>query len=532
MNPNQEKSYLAIELASSGIKMVKMKQKGSRFHLVEAKPKAQSLEQRRLSGDEQWQAALREMISNENPERQSALVTINSLHASFSQFILPRIPAKELAGTLKWKMKDQLSFPLEEATLDYRFSEAVKIDKEPLVSTLVSAVPRKVVGRETQILSAVGLGNCQPTQSIFSITSLSGTFPNASDTLVAVVDLGESITDIALYASGRLSFQRKIPFGGRHLTELMTQTLVNEQGAAVSLTWEEAEKVKRNEKLLYPQGDQLIEGKIAASKLHGLIRAELEKFIKEVKRSFDYYAHEHGDLVEQIYLTGGGSKLSGLVELFQENFDVPAKTVAFHNDFSVASHLQGQDLSPFYRLIGSILDHQAGHPTWLVRATDWGEKRARQLSPIQIGIACAAFLLLSCGFMEWRYQSMMTTTDDLKSRVENLRPGYEAAQEVRAIEQQIDQGDILRSLILQNEPYWIEVFEEFSSVIPQGAAFTSISYEGEGFLLEGVIDLQAGDTTVADILLALEGPIFPKVNLLNREKREQSIVFSIRTELQ
>ncbi|OGX04617.1 MAG: hypothetical protein A3G87_08240 [Omnitrophica bacterium RIFCSPLOWO2_12_FULL_50_11] len=534
MKKSQARSFLAIEFASSGVKFVKMTQSANRFDLVDARFVPVSLERDPEKQAELWKAAASEMLAGEDVKSEPVLLVVNTTQTCFAQFTLPKLPKKELEGTLKWKMKDQLPFPVEEAVLDYRLSEPEKIGKQLRCQSRVCAVPKSVVDRYSKVLSAVGCREIVLVSSIFSISSLASTLLQAKPSLVAVVDIGHSMTEIALYAAGRLSFLRKISFGGEVVNTCLTQSLVTERGT-VSLTHEEAERAKQTESLFDPMGEHLIAAKVEASKLHSLIRPELERFIDELKRSFHYYAEEHGDaglaaarVVEHVFLTGGTSRLGGMCEYLEERLDIPTQQIQLENELAIQSQARVKDLSPFYRLIAAVLDHPYVPASYAGHAARGMKRVLGKLSYKVVAIACALFLVAVGWILDFNYRRIVHARQDLRAQVDNLIPGYEAAQNIRSLERKLERAQILMSAILEKEPLWLELFKELSHSFPPEAVLESVTY-GEGILVvKGRIDGTGDKASVSDLALAMEWPIFRNVNIVRTEQREDATYFEIR----
>ena len=124
MNQGKEsdpvKAFLAIEFTTAGVKAVEINQIGARFELISAQTiptgDAASQEEQQLARKN----AVVQLIQRKNLETTTFLLGINTPHTYFAQFVIPRVPQREVAEILKWKLKDEIPFSLEESTLSYR----------------------------------------------------------------------------------------------------------------------------------------------------------------------------------------------------------------------------------------------------------------------------------------------------------------------------------------------------------------------------------------------------------------------------
>lgn len=345
--------------------------------------------------------------------------------------------------------------------------------------------------------------------------------------LVVIVDIGHTVTELAFYDRGRLSFLRKIAFGGNLLTQALTQPLMTEKGQ-VALTQEEAESVKCAEELLGNDNSKLAAGKIEISKLYALIRPELEKLTAELERSLDYYAQEQGVHAGRIFLTGGASRLKGLAQFLEANVGVSVQPVDLTRRLRILGTTAAQGLDSYYRLISVVLDRA------YTEADPWRTIRnsldpiLRSISYTQAAVAVLVVSTVLAGGMLWRYVDIVQKTRDVQRQIVNLKAGFSESQKIQDLERQINQGAILASAVLENEPYWDEVFRELAHVFPDHVLLTEIGYEDQGFMLKGTMSQTAGEASVSKLLMALEGSIFQKATLVNTAKSGDAVLFTIR----
>lgn len=528
-----QRSFLAIEFAASGVKLVQMKGSGKRFQLLAARSIPTSSNHRPEDEEALWKEAVRQLLSEENLKNQSLLLSVNSPHTCFSRFVLPRIPEKELTETLKWKMKEEMPFAPEEAVFDHRLFRIVDEGKVPRFSVLVAATPRDSIDRFLKLLPQKGPQSFQPASASFSIAAMPNAFSLSNRDLAVVVDIGRSITEIAVYADGRLSFLRKIAFGGETLSHALIQPLVSAEGH-VSLDLEEAERAKEKEHLLNADNQSLVAGKIEVSKLYALIRPELEKLASEIGRSLDYYAEQHGSGAARIFLTGGSGRLKGLDEFLAGKFEIPVKRIEFAQDIKIAEALQKENLDPFYRLISLILDRKDIGVSFFSALQKSVEYTLGAFSYVYGAvIVCLLFLAFGSG-MFWRYHQTARNTEVIRAELRRLKSAFDESQKVQEIETEVKRGKVLVSALLAKEPYWGEVFRELAHHFPERVVLTEVTYERNVFILKGTMPAGEREGAAPEWLLSflsLDGPVFQKATLINTERSGDLVTFTIRCEV-
>ncbi len=145
---------------------------------------------------------------------------------------------------------------------------------------------------------------------------------------VIVLDIGGSTTDIGVFRRGNLAHSASIPIGGDHVTADLAHIL--------KIPMEEAEGVKCRYGSAIPEladADLTLEITNSQGKTHALTAQELSRVIKPriaeiyglVRDEIDQTLGPVELAAQHIILTGGGSKLRGMVELARDRFRVPVR---------------------------------------------------------------------------------------------------------------------------------------------------------------------------------------------------------------
>jgi len=525
-NPNRERYFLAIEFSSSAVKLIQMKSAGKRFHLLEARNVPVPAHEDPALIREPLKQAVSQALSGFDLNNHTIFLSVNTLQTYFGVFTIPNITGKDAVDTIKWKVKDELPFSIEEAKLDYKIIPLPNQKKDPRSSVLVTAFPNKIYDILTGILREAGCHTFETANATFEVSNLPYAFAQSTRHLVTVVDIGQRITEIALYAGGRLDFLRKIAFGGELLSQALTQPIVTDKGK-ITLSIEEADHARHEDVLLGSENQNLIAGKIEASKLYPLIRPVLQRLTGELRRSFDFYSQEHGEGIERIFLTGGGSRLKGFVQFVEQTLQVPVKPVYFFQDLEISDKLREEDLNAYYRLISIVLDRHESGKSWLPRLLKISGRAVKFFSYRQTAvIAFAAFALLF-GSLIWQSLSIAGQTNALHTQILNLKPGFEEAQKVKAIREKSMQIQAVTARIFLKEPYWEDVFQELSQVYPKEVTLSEFSYQNGSFTMRGSFRLSHNEKLLSKMLSQIEGPIFLKPRLVNSERNDKEVTFTI-----
>src|SRR5439155_25176179 len=141
--------------------------------------------------------------------------------------------------------------------------------------------------------------------------------------VVALLNIGASTTNINILNGNRSVFTRDASFGGNQYTSLLQKEL--------GLTFDQAERVKRGMPL--PEGVESRETAPILDTVSDILALEIQK-------TMDFYRAtvEDGEsAVEQILVSGGGSKLKGLVEFLSKRVEIPVEMFDLFRKIGVES---------------------------------------------------------------------------------------------------------------------------------------------------------------------------------------------------
>jgi type IV pilus assembly protein PilM len=202
---------------------------------------------------------------------------------------MPALPPDQLRRALPFQAREVLPLPVDEAVCD--FVSLHTDEAAGTISGLLVAAPRAPITTAVRAVEAAGLHVARVDLSAF------GALRALADDQVgveAVVDIGASLTNIAVHDHGVPSVVRVVTRGGDELTD----ALVTRQGMDPAA----AEDAKRS---VGVAGSDLT---IAATVLQAL-----RPLVAEIRSSVQYFqAARPGAQVQCVGLTGGGSDLPGL----------------------------------------------------------------------------------------------------------------------------------------------------------------------------------------------------------------------------
>jgi type IV pilus assembly protein PilM len=253
--------------------------------------------------------ALKELWSRGGFKSREVLLGAGNQRIVVREVTLPFLPEKELRASLGFQVQEFIPMPVDEAVLDYDPIAEFDQDGRQMIQILLVAAQRAMVDLIVHAATAarlepVGL-DLIPFALVRAVGSGDAGMDLESTGDEAVIDIGAHVTNICVHARQVVRFVRILPSGGRDITVAIARGLGIED--------EEAEKLKRGEEV---QGLDVAEGKRLA-----LSRAA--SFVDEIRSSLEFYtAQAQAARVGRVLITGGGSKLEGLLELLRERIPV------------------------------------------------------------------------------------------------------------------------------------------------------------------------------------------------------------------
>ena len=219
------------------------------------------------------------------------------------QVDLPWLPVQELRKSLSFQVQDFIPMPVEQAILDFHPLEEFHSDTGTrMLRVLLVAAARDMVGSALAAVEKAGLSPSMVDLTSFAVlraqvTSAAGLAVEAE----ALIDVGASVTNIVVHQGGVPRFVRILLMGGGDITDAVAERL--------GVPPEQAEAVKQT------TGLSLVAGTAQPHPANRAIESTGSAFVEEVRGSLAYYLAQPGSArIGRVVLSGGGSRLGGLVE--------------------------------------------------------------------------------------------------------------------------------------------------------------------------------------------------------------------------
>ncbi len=144
---------------------------------------------------------------------------------------------------------------------------------------------------------------------------------------VALVNMGGLTTSLMVFEEGDVIHTKILPVGSGHITNDIAIGLRTSVDIAEHIKTEagaaSADSVSKHESIDLKEIDENEDGRVSRKEVSEIIEARLEEIFSMVNKELKAI-DRHGMLPAGIVLTGGGSKLNGIVDVAKREFHLPA----------------------------------------------------------------------------------------------------------------------------------------------------------------------------------------------------------------
>ena len=248
--------------------------------------------------------ALRELWQRVGFHTKKVVVGVANQRVVVRQVDLPWLPPDELRASLAFQVQDYIPMPVDQAVLDFHpIEELAGEGGARTLRVLLVAASREMVGKALQAVESAGLTPTMVDLTSFAVLRASAHAGSGFGVVEAeaLVDIGASVTNIIVHQAGVPRFVRVLLMGGDDITGSIAERL--------GLPMDEAEGLKRS------TGYAPVLGAFEPDATSRAIESSAGAFVEEVRGSLDYYLAQSGSArVGRVVISGGGARLTGLVE--------------------------------------------------------------------------------------------------------------------------------------------------------------------------------------------------------------------------
>ena len=323
---------VGVDISSTAVKLLQLSQSGGRYRVehyaVEPLPPNAVVEKNIVEVEAVGEAIKRALARSGSRAKGAAAAVAGSA-------VITKIVPMQ-AGLTDDEMEDQVQvdasqyipYPIEEVSLDFEMLGPVK-DSPDMVQVLLAASRTENVDVRVAALDLGGLQAKVIDVEAFAMENafrlIADQLSVAKDALVALVDVGATMTTLNVLRGERSIYTREQVFGGKQLTDEVMRRY--------GLSYEEAGLAKR-------------QGGLPESYEIEVLEPFKEAMVQQVSRLLQFfYAGSEFNRVDQIVLAGGCASIPGVAEMVEEQLGVLTAVANPLANMSLSNRVQAQALA-------------------------------------------------------------------------------------------------------------------------------------------------------------------------------------------
>jgi type IV pilus assembly protein PilM len=501
-----KKDYIiGLDAGSSAVKVALFKESEDGLRLVRTGVKELAEYSDDASFEKEAVSALRYLLRGINIKRSKVIVNINCTSTAIKRTVAPYMPKAELKQGIALEAKDYFPFSIDNSVLDFEILGDIVDKGIRKYDLLVAVCPINTVRKNLSMLEKAGIRPSSFINTSYTLGKVAE-YAGKEEDSKCFIDIGLYHTELIIYKSRNLVFTRKIPICGGDFTKSMTGAIVSDKGRT-QLEFAEAEKIKREVGIPADNDTSLIDGKIPAIQILSMLRSPAENLANEISRCLDYYREESkGAKVDNVVLFGGGASLTGLTKFISDSLGMPVRIGDPLEGLKIEKDAGREREKTAHRVelaIGAGLSDPKGInflPPEMKNEVQRTVKRGTLEVVTTIIVIVSVLLLIG----------MSIKIDNFKKRI------HVAQMELAALSTQVKQAQArqIADMVLVNEPYWEDVFNELGSLIPKEIKIENLNVQNNIIDMKGIVASPDGQQMLGGFILSLETGLFNNVKLI------------------
>ena len=305
-------TMLGLDISSTSVKLLELSRSGGKYRVesygVEPLPENAVVE-KNISDVEGVGEAIQRLIERAKTKVKLAAVAVAGSAVITRTIEMPaNLSEDEMETNLRTEADQYIPYPLEEVALDFEV-QGPSPRAEDQVEVLLAACRRENVEMRQAALELGGLkakvvdieAHCM--QRAFELVREQFTGEGGEDQIIAIIDIGATMTTLSVLTNSGTPYTREQLFGGKQLTEEIQRRY--------SLSVEEAGLAKK-------------QGGLPDDYETEVLQPFKEAVVQQVTRSLQFfYSSSAFDDVDHIILAGGTSSIEGLADMVAAKLGTP-----------------------------------------------------------------------------------------------------------------------------------------------------------------------------------------------------------------
>jgi len=312
-----KKDIVGIDIGSSSVKLVQLREAKGAYHLVSlgmATLPPEAIVDNAIMDSTAVVQAIRSLVESHGIKTKNVATSISGHSVIIRKVNLAIMTEEEMEASIQWEAEQYIPFDISEVNLDFQILGPDARDPSQMNVILVAA-KKDFVNDYMAVFRECGLNPVVMDIDCFALeNAFEANYGFADDEIVALINMGASAMNVNILRGGASAFTRDIQVGGNMFNEELQKRL--------GLNSEDAERAKLMETI----------GDVDPAAVGEVLGDAAEALAQEVQRSLDFFSATSADeKVQKLYLAGGLA-LSGQVRVaLEQRLAIPVEILnPFH----------------------------------------------------------------------------------------------------------------------------------------------------------------------------------------------------------
>jgi type IV pilus assembly protein PilM len=328
----KNKAVLGVDISSTSIKLIELSEQNGRMQVeaygTELLPDNAVVEQA-INDEEGVGGAIKKaLLRSSSSQKHAAVAVAGSTVITKVIQMSSGLSDDEMEKQITVEADQYIPYPLEEVAMDFEAQGLVE-GNDQLVEVLLAACRKETVELREDSIEIGGLESVVVDVEAYcverSFKLIQPQLEGEDLDVVAVIDIGATMTTLTVFNKGKITYNRDQVFGGNQLTEEIQRRY--------GISAEEAVKAK-------------VEGGLPDDYETEILDPFKDTVVQQVSRSLQFfYSSSQFNDVDYVVLAGGTSSLEGLAQLVQEKIGSPAIVANPFANMTIGNKVNTQQLA-------------------------------------------------------------------------------------------------------------------------------------------------------------------------------------------
>jgi type IV pilus assembly protein PilM len=310
---SKKDELVGLDIGSSSVKMVELTElKGNRYRLKNfglAILPRDSIINGDIKNSQNVVSTIKSLSENLKIKNKNIAVSISGHSVIIKKLSMASMKDEELEEKIQWEAEQYIPFTLDEVNIDFQVLGVNPSASDQIEILLIATKKTSVNEYDETIMEAGLIGRVLDINNLALENMFEINYPEELEGTKAIIDIGAGVININIIKEGIYLFNRSIFLGGNYITEEIQKRM--------DVSYEEAETIKLGGK---------IEG-IDYSEVVNIIRDSINNFSNEIQKSIDFFTSSTDEIIDKIFISGGGSKIKGIDNVIENNLKIPVEII-------------------------------------------------------------------------------------------------------------------------------------------------------------------------------------------------------------